>query len=243
MATNKKSKKNNSTTVLAWVAGVIAAALLIFLFYAGATGMFVNKTSDPKDNTLTSGTQQTQPEDIPAVEGVKTYDVIPEGHPVVTVEMENGKKFKMELYPEYAPQTVANFVALAKSGFYDGVGFHRIVEGFMAQGGDPEGTGMGGAEHNIIGEFSSNGFDKNTLSHTRGVISMARSNHPDSTSSQFFICYDDATFLDGNYAAFGKVIEGMEVVDEFLEVERTTGTDGAVSSPTKPIVMKTVTVK
>ncbi len=176
-------------------------------------------------------------------ENLKLYEEIPTGHPVVTVEMENGKKFKIELYPEYAPQTVANFVALAKSGFYDGVGFHRIVEGFMAQGGDPEGTGMGGAENNILGEFSSNGFAQNTLSHTRGVVSMARSTHPNSASSQFFICYDDATFLDGNYAAFGKVIEGMEVVDSFLEGERTANITGEMATPVEPIVMKKVTVK
>ncbi len=176
-------------------------------------------------------------------EAVKTYEKIPSGHPVVTVEMENGKKFKIELYPEYAPQTVANFVALVESGFYNGVGFHRIVEGFMAQGGDPDGTGAGGAEHNIVGEFAGNGFEKNTLSHTKGIISMARSSHPDSASSQFFICYDDASFLDGNYAAFGKVVEGMDVVEDFLKVERTANAMGEMASPVEPIVMKKLTVK
>ena len=186
--------------------------------------------------------QQQQQMEQQIAESVKVYEEIPEGHPVVTFEMENGKKFKIELYPEYAPQTVANFVELAKSGFYNGITFHRIVEGFMAQGGDPEGNGTGGAEHNIKGEFAANGFTQNTLSHTRGVISMARSGHPDSASSQFFICYDDASFLDGSYAAFGKVIEGMEVVDDFLKVERKANEMGEMAIPVEPVVIKTVTV-
>ncbi len=160
----------------------------------------------------------------------------------VLVEMENGEDFVLELYPEYAPQTVQNFVDLVTDGFYDGVGFHRIVEGFMAQGGDPEGTGMGGSGVNIPGEFSGNGFTQNTLSHTRGVISMARSQDPDSASSQFFICYDDASFLDGQYAAFGKVIEGMETVDGFLEGKRTYNSMGEEAVPVEPIVMKRVTI-
>ncbi|MBQ7096568.1 MAG: peptidylprolyl isomerase [Clostridia bacterium] len=160
----------------------------------------------------------------------------------VLVEMENGGEFVIELYPEYAPQTVQNFVDLVADGFYDGVCFHRVVEGFMAQGGDPEGTGMGGSGVEIPGEFSANGFEGNTLSHTRGVISMARSMNPDSASSQFFICYDDASFLDGNYAAFGKVVEGMDVVDGFLDVERTYNSMGELASPVEPIVMKSVTL-
>lgn len=172
-----------------------------------------------------------------------TYDKIPTGHPVVTILMSNNKRIKIELYPEYAPQTVANFVALAKDGFYDGLTFHRIVDGFVAQGGDPNGDGSGGSENTIKGEFMSNGFTKNTLSHTRGVVSMARSQHPDSASSQFFICYNDASFLDGQYAAFGKVVEGMDVVDEFLKAELTQDAVGEKTMPAKPIVMKKVTVK
>lgn len=160
----------------------------------------------------------------------------------VRVEMENGEDFVIELYPEYAPQTVENFVDLVTDGFYDGVGFHRIVDGFMAQGGDPEGTGMGNSGTRIPGEFSANGFTQNTLSHTRGVISMARSQDPDSASCQFFICYDDASFLDGQYAAFGKVIEGMETVDGFLDVERTYNSMGEMASPKTPIIMKSVTI-
>ena len=159
-------------------------------------------------------------------------------HQKVKFTMENGGSFIVELYPEYAPATVKNFVTLVSEGFYDGLTFHRVVEDFMAQGGDPQGTGMGGSSKKIKGEFSINGFTQNTLSHTRGVISMARSSNYNSASSQFFICYGDATFLDGQYAAFGRVIEGMEVVDSFLEVERTMGNDGAVSRPVEPIVIE-----
>lgn len=134
-------------------------------------------------------------------------------NPQVTIEMDNGSKIVVELYPEYAPNTVNNFISLVNQGFYDGVVFHRIVPGFMIQGGDPTGTGMGGPGYGIKGEFASNGYDKNTLSHTEGVISMARSMMPDSAGSQFFICDGDASFLDGEYAAFGKVIEGQDVVN------------------------------
>lgn len=132
---------------------------------------------------------------------------------MVTIEMENGKKIKLELYPEVAPITVANFEKLVKEGFYDGLIFHRVIEGFMIQGGDPEGTGMGGSKERIKGEFLQNGVP-NSLRHTRGVISMARSQNPNSASSQFFIMHKDAPHLDGGYAAFGKVVEGIEVVDE-----------------------------
>ncbi len=176
------------------------------------------------------------------VNGGKEDKKMTEENVKVLVEMENGEDFVLELYPEYAPQTVQNFVDLVTDGFYDGVGFHRIVDGFMAQGGDPEGTGMGGSGVNIPGEFASNGFKQNTLSHTRGVISMARSQEPDSASSQFFICYDDASFLDGQYAAFGKVIEGMETVDGFLDVERSFNSMGEQAVPSEPITMKKVTV-
>ena len=160
-------------------------------------------------------------------------------NPKVKFTMENGSSFTVELYPQYAPETVENFVNLVSSGFYDGLTFHRVIDDFMAQGGDPDGTGTGGSEKKIHGEFVQNGFTQNTLSHTRGVISMARqSNDFNSASSQFFICYGDETFLDGQYAAFGKVIEGMEVVDSFLDVERTLGSDGQKSKPVTPIVIE-----
>lgn len=158
----------------------------------------------------------------------------------VKVTMENGGEFIIELYPQEAPITCENFLKLVKSGFYNGLTFHRVIDGFMAQGGDPEGTGCGGSEEQIKGEFKRNGVNNN-LSHTRGVVSMARSQMPDSASSQFFICYDDScTFLDGQYAAFGKVTEGMEVVDDFLKIERRMSFGGERSTPVTPIVMKTV---
>lgn len=137
---------------------------------------------------------------------------------MVVIEMENGKEIKIELYPEKAPITVKNFEKLVSEGFYDGLIFHRVIPGFMIQGGDPEGTGMGGADEKIKGEFLANGVN-NDIKHKRGVISMARSMMPNSASSQFFIMHDDAPHLDGNYAAFGRVIDGMETVDEIASVE------------------------
>ena len=133
-------------------------------------------------------------------------------NPIVTFEMENGKVFKAELYPEVAPNTVYNFLSLVRKGFYDGVIFHRVIAGFMIQGGDPKGIGVGGPGYCIKGEFAANGV-KNDLKHTRGVLSMARTQVPDSAGSQFFVMHADADYLDGQYAAFGKVIEGMDVVD------------------------------
>lgn len=136
---------------------------------------------------------------------------------MVRIEMENGGVIDIELYPEVAPITVANFEKLVKEGFYDGLIFHRVIAGFMIQGGDPLGTGMGGAKEKIKGEFAINGV-RNDLSHERGVISMARSQNPNSASSQFFICHADCSFLDGQYAAFGKVVSGMETVDEIASI-------------------------
>lgn len=136
---------------------------------------------------------------------------------MVTIEMENGKQIKLELYPDAAPITTENFIKLVKEGFYDGLIFHRVIPGFMIQGGCPDGTGMGGPGYTIKGEFSSNGVENN-LKHTRGVISMARAMNPNSAGSQFFIMHADAPHLDGQYAAFGKVIEGMDVVDEIASI-------------------------
>lgn len=155
---------------------------------------------------------------------------------MIQIEMENGGIIKLELYPDIAPITVENFVNLVKEGFYDGLIFHRVIEGFMIQGGDPTGTGRGGSGKNIKGEFAANGV-KNTIAHTRGVISMARSQKKDSASSQFFICHADAKYLDGDYAAFGKVIEGMDVVDEIANV-KTNYND----KPLTDVVMKSVTI-
>ena len=164
--------------------------------------------------------------------------VVSAGGEKVKFTMENGGSFIIELYPEYAPETVNNFINLVSSGFYDGLTFHRIMEGFMAQGGSTDGIGGKGSDVTIKGEFSLNGFSQNTLSHTRGVVSMARTEDYNSASSQFFICYDDVSFLDGSYAAFGKVIEGMEVVDAFLEVEKRYNARGELAVPVEPLVIE-----
>ena len=155
---------------------------------------------------------------------------------MVQIEMENGKKIKIELYPDAAPITVANFEKLVKEGFYDGLIFHRVIKDFMIQGGDPTGTGMGGADEKIKGEFIINGVN-NMVRHERGVISMARSADPNSASSQFFIVHKTSPHLNGQYAAFGKVGEGMDVVDEIAEA----ATD-YMDKPTTPQVMKKVTI-
>lgn len=157
-------------------------------------------------------------------------------NPIVTFEMENGDIIKAELYPEIAPNTVNNFISLINQGFYDGLIFHRVIKGFMIQGGDPEGTGMGGPGYGIKGEFASNGF-KNDLAHEAGVLSMARSMMPNSAGSQFFIMHKDSPHLDGDYAAFGKVTEGMDVVDKIAE-SKTDRSD----RPVDEVKIKKVTV-
>ena len=158
-------------------------------------------------------------------------------NPIVTIEMENGDVITAELYPEIAPQSVYNFVHLVQDGFYDGLIFHRVIPGFMIQGGCPFGKGTGGPGWHIRGEFSANGF-QNDLKHTRGVLSMARASQPDSAGSQFFIMHEDAPHLDGSYAAFGKVLSGMEAVDRIAE----TKTDIYNDRPVKKQVMKKVTI-
>ena len=160
-----------------------------------------------------------------------------EKNPIVTITMESGDIIKAELYPDIAPQSVRNFVSLINKGFYDGLIFHRVIKGFMIQGGDPEGIGIGGPGYSIKGEFAMNGF-QNDLKHTAGVLSMARSQMPDSAGSQFFIMHKTSPHLDGQYAAFGKVIEGQDVVDGIAE----TDTDFQ-DRPRTPQVMKTVTVE
>lgn len=158
-------------------------------------------------------------------------------NPIVTIEMNNGKVMKAELYPEIAPNTVNNFISLVQSGFYDGLTFHRVIYGFMIQGGCPDGTGMGGPSYHIKGEFMMNGF-RNDLRHKEGVLSMARSMMPNSAGSQFFIMHKAAPHLDGQYAAFGKIIEGMEVVDEIA------GCDTDFSDkPLDPQIIEKMTVE
>ena len=158
-------------------------------------------------------------------------------NPIVTIEMEDGGTIKAELYPEIAPNTVNNFVSLINKGFYDGVIFHRVIPGFMIQGGDPKGMGTGGPGYSIKGEFTRNGF-KNDLKHERGVLSMARAMAPNSAGSQFFIMHKNSPHLDGQYASFGKVLEGMEVVDAIANTRR-----GPNDKPLTPQVMKKVTVE
>jgi peptidyl-prolyl cis-trans isomerase B (cyclophilin B) len=158
-------------------------------------------------------------------------------NPVVTFELENGSVMKAELYPEVAPNTVKNFVSLVNKGFYNGLIFHRVIRGFMIQGGCPDGNGTGGPGYGIKGEFSGNGF-QNDLSHTPGVLSMARAQHPNSAGSQFFIMHEAAPYLNGQYAAFGKLTEGMEVVDAIANMP----TD-YMDRPMEDVVMKTVTVE
>ncbi|MDF2951761.1 MAG: hypothetical protein K0S18_1344 [Anaerocolumna sp.] len=158
-------------------------------------------------------------------------------NPIVTIEMGNGGIIKVELYPDVAPNTVKNFISLVNKKYYDGLIFHRVIRGFMIQGGCPEGSGMGGPGYSIKGEFSYNHFENN-LKHTAGVISMARSQMPNSAGSQFFIMHKDSPHLDGSYAAFGKVTEGMDVVNGIADVK----TDYS-DKPLEPQVMKTVTVE
>lgn len=158
-------------------------------------------------------------------------------NPIVTIEMENGDIMKAELYPEIAPNTVNNFISLINKGYYDGLIFHRIINGFMIQGGCPDGTGMGGPGYSIKGEFAHNGFE-NDLAHTPGVLSMARSMHPNSAGSQFFIMHKTSPHLDGEYAAFGKIIEGLDIVNKLAE----TATDYS-DRPLTPQTMRTVTVE
>jgi len=200
---------------------------LIFVIFAGGCG---NKAENKVENTPPV-TEKVEP-----AKEVKTEKGPNDKNPMVTIEMEDGSKIKVELYPEIAPNTVRNFVSLIQKGYYNGLIFHRVIPGFMIQGGDPEGTGMGGPGYGIKGEFSSNGFE-NPLKHERGVISMARSNDPNSAGSQFFIMVKEYPSLDGQYAAFGKVTEGMETADKIVSVET-----GAGDRPIKEQKMKKVTV-
>lgn len=158
-------------------------------------------------------------------------------NPIITITMENGAVMKGELYPEIAPNTVNNFISLIKKGYYDGLTFHRVIPGFMIQGGCPKGNGTGGPGYTIKGEFEANGV-RNDLDHTTGVLSMARAFHPDSAGSQFFIMVADAPHLDGQYAAFGKITEGMDVAQAIVNVRR-----DAMDKPLEPVVIKTIVVE
>ncbi|ASN07420.1 peptidylprolyl isomerase [Virgibacillus necropolis] len=201
---------------------LLVSSLLFVIIFAGCGAQSDNETEKKKPE---GQTKETSDQDKPAQE-----------NPIVTITMENNDEIIIELYPDIAPNTVNNFISLVEKGFYDGLTFHRVIPEFMIQGGDPEGSGTGGPGYSIKGEFSSNGFE-NDLKHERGVISMARSSDPDSAGSQFFIMVNESPNLNGDYAAFGKVVEGMDVVDAIVSVER-----DAADKPLEEQRMKTVKV-
>jgi len=212
---------------------IIALGFMICLS-AGCAGSGVPaSTPEPEPEPAPDPTPEPTPE--PAPEPVGAPPEVVTG----TIEMEDGGVITFELYPDIAPQSVRNFVYLARDGFYDGLKFHRIISGFMIQGGCPEGSGTGGPGYSILGEFAENGVENN-LSHNRGVLSMARSQNFDSAGSQFFICHGDPLFLDGAYAGFGKVTSGMDVVDRLAETPVTDG-NGSVAPKNMP-VMKSITI-
>lgn len=202
-------------------------------FFAGCS----TTTKENKDNSSTNVNKASE-NSTSDMDKVAISEKGPnDKNPVATIQMENGKTIKIELFPDIAPNTVRNFLSLSTKGFYNGLTFHRVIPGFMIQGGDPKGNGTGGPDYNIFGEFNSNGFN-NPLKHTRGVISMARSKNKNSAGSQFFIMHEDYPSLDGEYAAFGNVIEGLDVVDEIATVEK-----GANDKPVNDVKIKTITVE
>ncbi len=207
---------------------IIGTLLIIAITSMALIGCSASK----KDDTNPQGNSNNKEIYLSKETEKKTDDK----NPVATIEMDDGKIIKLELYPEIAPNTVRNFISLANSKFYDGLIFHRVMSDFMIQGGDPEGTGMGGPDYSIYGEFTNNEFE-NTLLHTRGVISMARSDNKNSAGSQFFIMQKDSPHLDGDYAAFGKVIEGMDVVDSIAQVET-----NSKDKPKKDVKIKSISV-
>ena len=218
----------------------IVIAMVLLLAGCGSQNDGYTNTAEPtKNDVVENNVAENKTEEIKTAENKPADDKKEQkaerSH--VKMTMADGGEIVIELIPEYAPATVENFLSLVKEGFYDGLIFHRVIPGFMIQGGDPEGTGMGGSNKNIKGEFASNGFNKNKLKHTRGVISMARAQHPDSASSQFFIMHQTSPHLDGDYAAFGKVISGMEVVDKIAMVETNEN-----DKPLKDVVIESIRV-
>lgn len=240
MNNNQKKKQNANKgyiTAIAVLSVVLIALVVYILMPMGvkAPSTENNSSQSSTDNTGGSTTAANDSEDVTDDNFLDKIDTSDSKN--VNVEMTDGGKFTITVYPHVAPETVENFLTLVKSGFYDGLTFHRVIDGFMAQGGDPKGDGTGGSDKTIKGEFSSNGFENN-LSHRRGVVSMARSQNPDSASSQFFICYAASPHLDGDYAAFGYVTSGMETVDSFLS----DGTDSN-DRPNKEVKIKSMTVE
>ena len=212
---------------------IIAAAAVVLFIAIVAIVYFASQDKNDTGSTSATSTGTTETVEMNAV---STSEYAQETDPIVTITMEDGDQIVLQLYPAAAPNTVANFVELAQSGYYDGLTFHRVISGFMVQGGDPDGNGTGGPGYSIKGEFANNGHENN-ISHTRGVISMARANDPDSAGSQFFIMHADASYLDGQYAAFGEVLSGIEVVDEIAAVS----TDSN-DKPLEDVVIKSITV-
>ena len=206
--------------------------LAICLFSFASCGSKKENNNDTNQNSTTLSNVETTTENTTE----KAND------PKIKITVKNYGVIKLKLDSSQAPITVANFVKLVKSGFYDGLTFHRIMKGFMIQGGDPLGTGMGGADETIKGEFSSNGV-QNNISHTRGTISMARSSDPNSASSQFFICDADSTFLDGEYAAFGKVTKGLDVIDKIASDAQPTDGNGSIAKEQQPVIEKIEVIK
>ncbi len=233
MNQKKKSNEKNLQRILT-ISVVLLAVVAVAVIAVCAYTYFSGSKTPAVDDTpfMLSSNNGEKPNADNFLDGIDTSD-----SKDVEITMTDGQKFVITVLPKVAPQTVENFLSLVESGFYNGLTFHRIIDGFMAQGGDPEGTGMGGSDNKIKGEFSSNGFN-NPLSHQRSVVSMARSNDPDSASSQFFICYESAPHLDGDYAAFGYVSEGMETVDSFLSA----GTD-ANDRPLKEVKIESAVLK
>lgn len=212
---------------------VISAILICILIMTACSNSETTSQTEPTSTLKTE--QKTKSDDTDKFK-IKEGELKVDKNPIVTITMENGGVITAELYPDVAPQSVCNFISLINQGFYNGLIFHRVIPGFMIQGGDPTGTGMGGPGYSIVGEFNANGFN-NKLKHERGVLSMARSQVFDSAGSQFFIMVEDADYLDGQYAAFGKVLSGMEVADGIVNTE----TDSQ-DKPLKEQKIKTVTV-
>lgn len=220
---------------------ILLLASLLLVWVAGCGSKKDSNTAEPSNQPSSSSPAPADPSEKASPSPSGDSPQHSEANPIVTIEMDNGHTIKLELYPEIAPNTVNNFISLVNKGFYDGTIFHRVMPGFMIQGGDPDGNGTGGPGYMIKGEFTANGF-KNELKHTRGVLSMARRSQPlDSAGSQFFIMVADAPSLDGQYAAFGKVIEGMDTVDEIVN-QKIDPNDQFGTMPLEPMAIKSATV-
>lgn len=227
--TNKKQEQNKSMIAAVCCIAVVVLALVVFFFWKGR-----NASPNAASGDLEEGNEVS--EEFTTSESSGAAEV---SGPVATITVKDYGDIVVQLDKEAAPLTVANFVSLAEEGFYDGLTFHRIIDGFMIQGGDPLGNGTGGSDETIKGEFSSNGVD-NPISHERGVISMARSNDPDSASSQFFIVQADSTYLDGEYAGFGYVTSGMDIVDKICEDVPVQDNNGTVNAEDQPVIERIV---